>query len=196
MPKKIFVTGGTGFVGSHILRYLVRDHSYEIRALKRKGSPMNLVREVQDKIKWIDGDLLDSVSLEDAMQDVDEVYHCGALITFDPAQFDRMHRVNQEGTSNIVNIALDFGIKKLVHLSSIAALGRYKHILHYDESTKWDRSPLNSQYAISKHMGEQEVWRGIAEGLNAAIINPNRPWTRSANRSPVLASKKKLQPHL
>jgi len=84
-----------------------------------------------------------------------------------------MHRINQEGTANIVNTCLHFGISKLVHISSIAALGRYKHISFYDENTKWDRSPFNSQYAISKYAAEQEVWRGVAEGLNAAVVNPS-----------------------
>jgi nucleoside-diphosphate-sugar epimerase len=173
MSKTIFITGGTGFVGSYIIRYLLRDYDYKIRVLKRKNSPMDLVQEVKDKVEWIEGDLLDTVSLEDAMQDVDEVYHCGALISFEPKHFKKMHRINEEGTANVVNIALDLGVKKLIHLSSIAALGRYKHISHYDENTKWDRSHLNSQYAISKHMAEQEVWRGIAEGLNAVIVNPS-----------------------
>ncbi len=173
MSKKIFITGGTGFLGSYIIRYLLRDQAYTIRALKRKNSPMDLVEQIRDQVEWIEGDLLDPVSLEDAMQDIDEVFHCGALVAFDPKDFSRMHRINQEGTANLVNIALNLGIKRLIHVSSIAALGRYKHIVHYDEKTKWDRSRLNSQYAISKYMAEQEVWRGIAEGLNAAIVNPS-----------------------
>ncbi len=172
MSKTIFVTGGTGFLGSYILRYLVKER-YSVRALKRKNSPMFLVEDIQDKVDWIEGDILDTVALEDAMQDTDEVYHCAAVVTFDPKKFDYMLRVNQEGTENIVNIALAFGIKKLLHVSSIAALGRYKNINNYNEAVKWERSPFNSQYAISKHGAEQEVWRGIAEGLNAAIINPS-----------------------
>lgn len=134
---------------------------------------MHLVKDIADQIDWIEGDVLDTVSLEDAMQDVHQVYHCAAIVSFDPAQFDQMYRVNQEGTANVVNMALDTGIEKLVHLSSIAALGRYPNVRHYDEKVKWDRSPLNSHYAISKHIAEQEVWRGIAEGLNAAIVNPS-----------------------
>lgn len=172
MSKKIFITGGTGFIGSYIIRYLIKDKSCIVRALKRPNSPMHLVKDIQDQIEWIEGDLLDTVALEDAMQDVDEVYHCGAVVSFEPKIFKRMYRVNQEGTANIVNTALHFEVKKFAHLSSIAALGRFKHIDHYDEKTKWETSEYNSQYAISKHMAEQEVWRGIAEGLNAVIVNP------------------------
>lgn len=172
MLKKVFITGGTGFVGSYIIRYLLKKQ-YQIRALKRLSSPMHLVADIAEHINWIEGDILDTVSLEDAMQDVDEVYHCAAIVSFEPAQFSQMYRINQEGTANVVNIALDTGVKKMLHLSSIAALGRQGHIKHYDENTKWDRSPLNSQYAITKHIAEQEVWRGIAEGLNAVIVNPS-----------------------
>lgn len=173
MSKTIFITGGTGFLGAYLLRYLVKGSRHTIRALKRKNSSMLLVKDIQDKIEWIEGDVLDNISLEDAMQDVDEVYHCAAVVSFDPKLFPMMHRVNQEGTANVVNTALHLGIKKLVHISSIAALGRFKHISFYDEKVKWDRSPLNSQYAISKYGAEQEVWRGVAEGLNAAVVSPS-----------------------
>lgn len=173
MPKKVFITGGTGFVGSYLLRYLVKNADYQVKALKRKNSPMLLVKDIADQVEWIEGDVLDTISLEDAMIDTDLVIHSAAMISFQPGDFNKMDRINQEGTANVVNTALHSGIEKLIHISSIAALGRYKKILHYDENTKWERSPLNSQYAISKHMAEQEVWRGIAEGLKAAIINPS-----------------------
>lgn len=174
MAKTIFITGGTGFVGSYIIRYLLlRDGQTNIIALKRPNSPMYLVQDIADKINWIEGDLLDTVALEDGMQNADEVYHCGAIVSLEPKLFSQMYRVNQEGTANVVNIALETSVKKLIHLSSIAALGRFKEISHYDEKTKWETSVYNSQYAISKYMAEQEVWRGIAEGLNAAIVNPS-----------------------
>ncbi len=173
MAKTIFITGGTGFVGSYIIRYLLRNESNNLIALKRPNSPMHLVKDIAEKVNWIEGDLLDTVALEDGMQNADEVYHCGAIVSLEPRLFTRMYRVNQEGTANVVNIALATGVKKLLHLSSIAALGRFKEIDHYDEKVKWESSVFNSQYAISKYMAEQEVWRGVAEGLNAAIVNPS-----------------------
>jgi nucleoside-diphosphate-sugar epimerase len=173
MAKTIFITGGTGFVGSYIIRYLLRDSQSNIIALKRPNSPMYLVQDIADKINWIEGDLLDTIALEDGMQNADEVYHCGAIVSLEPKLFTRMYRVNQEGTANVVNIALETNVKKLIYISSIAALGRFKEISHYDEKTKWETSIYNSQYAISKYMAEQEVWRGIAEGLNAVMVNPS-----------------------
>lgn len=170
--KSIFVTGGTGFLGSYLLRYLVKNGYQNIRALKRKNSSLALVEEVKDDIDWIDGDLLDVGSLEMAMEGVNQIYHCGAIVSFDKKEFKKMMLVNVEGTANIVNISLDFGIEKLVHVSSIAALGRIKDQANVNEETAWQRNNGNSNYAISKYLGEQEVWRGIAEGLPAAIINP------------------------
>ncbi len=170
--KTIFVTGGTGFLGSYLLRYLVKEGYQHIRALKRKDSSLALVEEVKDRIEWIDGDLLDIWSLENGMQDVEQVYHCGAVVSFDKKEVKKMMRTNVEGTANIVNIALDFGVEKLVHISSIAALGRTKEQKNVDENTAWQRDNANSNYAISKYLAEQEVWRGIAEGLPAAILNP------------------------
>ena len=171
--KPIFVTGGTGFVGSYILRYLVKKGYQHIRALKRKNSSLALVEEVKDRIDWIEGDLLDTWSLETAMDGVKQVFHSGAIISFDKREVKKMMQTNIEGTANIVNIALDFGIEKMVHISSIAALGRTKDQKNVDENTPWQRNNANSNYSISKYLGEQEVWRGIAEGLPAAILNPS-----------------------
>ena len=171
--KTIFVTGGTGFLGSYLLRYLVKNGYQNIRALKRKNSSLALVEEIKDRINWIEGDLQDIVSLEIAMDGVHQVYHCGAMISFNKKEVKKMMRINVEGTANIVNIALDFGIEKLVHMSSIAALGRIKGQESVNENTAWQRDNANSNYSISKYLGEQEVWRGIAEGLPAAILNPS-----------------------
>jgi nucleoside-diphosphate-sugar epimerase len=171
--KTIFVTGGTGFLGSYLLRYLVKLGYQNIRALKRKNSSLALVEEVKNHIDWIEGDLLDIGSLEKGMEGVSYVYHSGAIVSFDKKEVKKMMRVNVEGTANIVNIALELGIEKLVHVSSIAALGRIKGQQNVDENTAWQRDNANSNYAISKYLGEQEVWRGMAEGLTAAILNPS-----------------------
>ena len=167
------MTGGTGLLGSYLLRYLVQKGYTTIRALKRPTSTMDLVAPVKDQIEWIEGDILDLFLLEDAMDNVQQVYHCAAIVSFDPRHHDKMTEVNQIGTENIVNAALHKGIEKLVHVSSIAAIGRTKKEKHINEKSKWSRTKFNTQYAISKYLAEQEVWRGIAEGLNAAIVNPS-----------------------
>ncbi|MFN7118485.1 MAG: NAD-dependent epimerase/dehydratase family protein [Saprospiraceae bacterium] len=171
--KQILVTGGTGFLGSYLLRYLVREGYTRVRALRRATSKMDLVTEVADQIEWVEGDVLDIFALEDAMQEVQQVYHCAAVVSFDPRDYDQMRQVNVEGTANVVNAALAAGIEKLVHVSSIAAIGRVKNQPIVNEQTKWERSNHNSEYAISKYLSENEVWRGMVEGLNVAVVNPS-----------------------
>lgn len=170
--KNILVTGGTGFVGSYILRYLV-DAGATVRAFKRSTSPMDLVDDIKDQIEWVEGDILDVPFIEEAMDGIDYVYHAAAMISFNPKEAAQMLKVNGEGTANIVNAALYKGIKKLVHVSSIAALGRKEHQPNINEQAQWENSKENSNYAISKFKAECEVWRGMQEGLNIAIINPS-----------------------
>lgn len=172
LNKKILVTGGTGFVGSYLLRQLVQKGYNNIVAIKRKSSRMSLVEEVKDKIQWIDCDVLDLLGLEKAMQEVQQIYHSAAMVSFESKSRKKMHQVNIQGTANIVNLALTQNIEKLVHVSSIAAIGRRKKLKTISEKTKWEKSDFNSEYGISKYLSEQEVWRGIAEGLDATIINP------------------------
>jgi len=171
--KAIFVTGGTGFLGSYLLRYLVQQGYTNIRAMKRATSSMDLVKDVQDKIEWVEGDLLDVTWLEDVMQDMDLIYHCAAMVSFNAKDLDKMMQVNVEGTANMVNIALHVGVERFLHVSSIAALGRIKNNSQVDEETKWQRNKYNTNYSISKYLSEQEVWRSIYEGLPAIIINPS-----------------------
>lgn len=170
--KKVLVTGGTGLVGSYLLRYLLQKN-YQVKAIRRATSPMDLVADIQQQVEWVEGDILDVPFLEEVMQDVQQVYHAAAMISFDPKQVSLMMQVNKEGTANIVNTALHCNIEKLIHISSIAALGRKEYQPNIDESAQWENTKENSNYAISKFKAEAEVWRGIQEGLSAAIINPS-----------------------
>lgn len=167
----ILVTGGTGFVGSYLLRLLVKS-GYRVRALRRANSPLDLVSEVAEQVEWVDADVTDLGALEDAFQGVTHVCHCAAMVSFHPRDLRRMMQVNVEGTANIVNLSLAHGIKRLIHVSSIASLGRTRERTHLDENSKWIGGKGNSNYAISKFLSEQEVWRGQAEGLTTAIVNP------------------------
>lgn len=167
----ILVTGGTGFIGSYLIRLLIKN-GYRVRALRRAGSPMDLVQEVAGQVEWVDADVTDIVALQDAFKGVTHVCHCAAMVSFHPRDVQRMMNINVEGTANIVNLSLDHGVQKLIHISSIAAFGRSKERPNLDENSKWVQSKGNSQYAISKYRSEQEVWRGHAEGLPVAILNP------------------------
>ena len=174
MPKKkILVTGATGFVGAYLLHHLLQLGEKNIRATKRPLSPMHLVSDIEDQVEWMEADIMDTTSLEDAMEGDTQVYHCAAMVSFNGKNAGQMIRVNQTGTANVVNVALDLGVEKLLFVSSIAAIGRHKKQNIIDENTKWQDSKWNSPYATSKHLAEMEVWRGIAEGLNAVVVNPS-----------------------
>ncbi|MES1220634.1 MAG: SDR family NAD(P)-dependent oxidoreductase [Bacteroidota bacterium] len=170
----ILVTGGTGFIGSYIIKQLI-EKGYAVRALRRNTSklPFYIPEQIFNKVEWMEGDVLDIVSLEDAMTGADTVIHAAAIISFSRRDKKEMYKINIEGTANVVNIALEKKIKRLVHISSVAALGRTPGGEHVDEEKKWLDNKINTSYAISKHRSEIEVWRGITEGLNAVILNPS-----------------------
>jgi dihydroflavonol-4-reductase len=167
----ILVTGGTGFLGRHLLRKLV-DVGEPVRALYRTKIPHQL-DDLKHAIEWVEGDILDVCTLEDVMEGVDKVYHCAAVVYFHPDTRAQMMKINVEGTANVVNMAIDAGVKKLVYVSSVASLGRARAGGVIAEDNEWQDSKNNSQYAISKYLGEMEVWRAHAEGLATAIVNPS-----------------------
>lgn len=167
----LLVTGGTGFLGSYVIRLLVQK-GYKVRAIRRKDSPMDLLPGVAGQVEWVEADITDIIALEEAMQGVTHVLHCAAMVSFHPRDVPRMMQINVEGTANLVNLSLDMGVQKFIHVSSIAAIGRTKERPYLDETAKWVQSSGNSQYAISKYRSEQEVWRAHAEGLSVAIVNP------------------------
>ena len=170
---KILVTGGTGFLGSYIIKELI-EKGYSIRAIRRGDKlPFYIPKEILDKVQWMEGDVLDVVSLEEAMDGVDTVIHSAGIVSFVKKERNQMYRVNVEGTGNIVNIALEKNIRRLIYISSVAALGRTASGSTVDEDKKWEPSKLNTHYAKSKHNGELEVWRGISEGLSGVILNPS-----------------------
>ena len=178
----ILVTGGTGLLGSHLLLDLVKQNK-PVRAIYRNSSKREMVKKVFayydskpvnlfDKIEWIEADLLDFGAMEDALQGVSEIYHSGAIVSFYPKDHKLMRKVNIEGTANLVNQALDHKVEKFCYVSSIATLGRAENDGESDEETHWVDSPKNSVYSQTKYAAESEIWRGIAEGLNAVIVNP------------------------
>jgi nucleoside-diphosphate-sugar epimerase len=168
---KVFITGATGLIGSHIVQELI-NKKYELTAIRRDTSSMTLLGpDATSKVRWLTGDILDTELLYEAIKEVDCVIHCAGVIS--EANINLMYRVNIEGTANIVNCCLEAGVKKLIHFGSIAALGKNKNGELISEATQWEDGPQNSEYGISKMLGEREVWRGIAEGLSAIILSPS-----------------------
>lgn len=169
-------------IGAHIAFALTAKGEH-VRALKRKNASVADTEKIfrfysseadtlLRKIEWVEGDILDIPSLEDALTGCSDVYHAAAIVSFDPRERDLMIRVNAEGTANMINVAMESGIRKFCHISSVAALGRTIDMQNIDENTWWKNDPANSWYAISKYNAEREVWRATEEGLDVVIVNP------------------------
>ncbi len=177
----VLVTGGTGLVGAHLTLHLI-ENGENVRAIYRNLESIqktkNLFSLYQkealfEKIDWIQADIIDVPSLELAFENVDYVYHCAALISFDPKDEDALRKTNIEGTANIVNFCVAKTVKKLCFVSTIAALGDLKeHEKIITEESEWNPEKPHSDYAISKYGAEMEIWRGQQEGLESVIINP------------------------
>tara|TARA_B100001109_G_scaffold255196_1_gene257143 strand:- start:708 stop:1712 length:1005 start_codon:yes stop_codon:yes gene_type:complete len=177
----IFVTGGTGLVGSHILMRLTLENK-KFKAVKRSTSSTSICKKVFKfynlhdkflKINWVEGDINDIPFLEEEISGCNLIIHAAAMVSYNPREMNIMNKVNIEGTANIVNVALDSNIKKIAYISSIATLSREKKSKIINESNYFENTGSESNYAISKYYAEQEVWRASAEGIDVVIINPS-----------------------
>ena len=167
------VTGATGFLGGYILKNLLKK-GYAVRAIRRKSElPFNWEEDFNGTVEWVKGDILDVKFVEEILKEVDYIIHTAALVSFSSKQRAQMYQVNIEGTANIVNMAIENKVGRLLHVSSVATLGRTKTKEWVNEQTKWEDNSDMTHYAISKHRGEMHVWRAFAEGLNGIIINPS-----------------------
>lgn len=188
----IFVTGGTGLIGSFLLQEL-RARGLAVRALHRGAVPAGAAPGVE----WLAGDLLDTEVLRQAIgPEVTHVFHCAGLVSYAPQDEDLLLRVNVEGTAAVVDACLARPGIRLAHVSSVAALGgpagsrglaAPAEARPVTEVATWDLGAAHPAYATSKYLGELEVWRGVAEGLSAVIVNPSvvlgpGNWHRSSTR--------------
>ncbi len=178
----ILVTGGTGLVGSHLLYHLTQKND-EIRAIYRTPESLEKVKKVFSfykssnsdlfsKIEWVCADITDIPSMIPAFKNVTYVYHCAALISFDPKDYLEMRKANIHGTAIVVNLSIDAKVKKLCFVSSIAAVGDDPKKEVADEENEWVGNEKNHGYAITKYGAEMEVWRASQEGIEVVIVNP------------------------
>jgi nucleoside-diphosphate-sugar epimerase len=190
----ILVTGGSGLLGSHLILQLCQA-GHRVRVLKRPSTDEGSLRRIfsyysnnaeylLSLVEWKEAALDNIYSLLEALEGITEIYHCAAMVSFEKKKHAQMLQVNVEGTANLVNAALEKGIRKFCHVSSIAALGRTEHGEPVDETIFWKSSPSNSVYSISKYGAEREVWRASEEGLDVIIVNPSLvigpgSWTES-----------------
>lgn len=168
-------------IGSHLLYRLVKEGRH-VRASYRSEESLEKVAKVfgfyseapkplMNQIEWHKADITDVANLESAFVGVEKVYHCAALISFDPKDYRRLEKINVGGTANVVNLCLKYGIKKLCHVSSIAAIGPSPKGQMATEENEWNEA-VASVYGLAKYNSELEVWRGSQEGLSVVIVNP------------------------
>ncbi len=177
----VVVTGATGFLGAHLVMSLLEAGHTPV-AIKRSNANLDEFTAIAkyrlghapqllDKVKWIEADITDILSLDEAFKDAEYVFHCAAVVAF-KGNSTNMFKVNVEGTANVVNACLKTGVKKLVYASSTAALGRTDKETSISEETQWTEDDNNTAYAKTKHEAELEVWRGMEEGLDVLVFNP------------------------
>ncbi|ALD19986.1 NAD-dependent epimerase/dehydratase family protein [Hymenobacter sp. DG25A] len=188
----VFVTGGSGLIGSFLIPALVA-RGLPVRALYRNQIP---AIPMADQVEWVEGDLRDSLAIQQALQGVTHVFHCAGLVSYAPQDEAALLQVNMEGTAVLVDACLMQPGIRLCHVSSVAALGEAASPpsavvsgspFVVTEEAKWDLGASHSAYAASKYLGELEVWRGVSEGLSAVIVNPSvvlgpADWNRSSTR--------------
>ncbi|MBL7778500.1 MAG: SDR family NAD(P)-dependent oxidoreductase [Chitinophagales bacterium] len=166
------ITGATGLLGSYLAKLLL-SKGEKVRAIKRATSDVSLLGEYASKIEWVEADVLDYPALEQALAGVERLYHCAAVISFMPAEYDDMAKVNVEGTANVMNAALHAGVKKVMHVSSVAAFGLPTNHRTIDEKYSDPNISKCFAYFKSKHYAEREAWRANAEGLDVVVVCPS-----------------------
>jgi nucleoside-diphosphate-sugar epimerase len=199
----ILLTGGTGFIGSYLLYYLLQEHE-SIRATRRAGSSLQHTefifrhlhvtdptpkneswQQMLSRVQWVEADILDTEALSEATKGIDTVFHAAASVSFNPKKGDHTRLVNIEGTANVVNACIENSVRKLAYVSSVAALAR-KPDAKVNEDDELDELKFTNAYSESKYFAEMEVWRGQAEGLEVVVINPGivLGWGNFNNGSP------------
>ena len=143
-----------------------------MKALYRSAYPAYLTEEEIEKIEWVKGDILDPDLLFQELNGIEQVYHAAAMVSFNPQRKRELFKINIDGTANVVNAAVECGVRKIVHVSSVSAMGRIRKGAPIDETMFWTPETSNSNYGQSKYLSELEVWRGIGEGLQGVIVNP------------------------
>lgn len=168
---KIFITGATGFLGSYLAKELV-EKGYQLRALHRRDNIPELLEPYAQEIEWVKGGLEDFSQLNDLITDCQHIFHVAARVSFQ-SKDELMRRINVDATTDLVNIALAKEVKTFFYVSSVAALSSAKKVDQIAEVHFGEKMEALSDYGKSKFLGEKEVWRGMAEGLNVLVVNPS-----------------------
>ncbi len=199
--KRAFVTGASGFVGAHLV-YRLLEKKYAVTALVRTLGALDAFHALSsfypgvstDSVEWVIGDLLLPEDWIPHLASAEVVFHAAALVSFSAKDRHKLLETNVKGTAHVVNACLKHNQKPLVYVSSVAALGRAEANAEVNERSPWVTSRHNTHYAVSKYLAEQEVWRGVEEGLPAAVVCPGiilGPWSKKTGSGQIPALVKK-----
>lgn len=191
--QRVFLTGATGFLGMALAERLTAQGA-QVVGLHRAGSPPAAVRWLEERgVQLVCGDLEHQPpvagGLAAAFAGCDLVIHCAAVIGYRRRLAGRMARSNVLGTRQVVEACLAARVGRLLHVSSIAAVGISDRPVLLDEESEWTAGALHAAYFDTKREAEAEVQAGIAAGLDAVIVNPAAIWGASlvpSNSSRVL----------
>jgi len=170
--KKALVTGGTGFIGAHVVRKLV-ERGYHVIALVRPTSNLTLLKGLC--LHTVVGDLTDFDSLIPAMRDIDELYHVAADYRLWARNPHEIYLNNVAGTRNVLEAAFVCGVSRVVYTSSVGCLGIPLDGSEGNETTPVEKNQLVGNYKKSKFDAEQAAVEYVARGLDVVIVNPSTP---------------------
>lgn len=173
VESRIYVTGATGFLGSYIVRRLIKSGYRRIVCLKRANSDMSLVSDFTHDVEWISGDILDPIFIEDSVKNIDVIINAASNVSFDSGNRKTLIKNASNAGANIVNSAMWAGVSKMIHISSVGSIGRRKKKELIGENIYFSHSEYDTTYGLQKFIEEQEVWRGHAEGLNVSVLCPS-----------------------
>ena len=170
MSDRVFLTGGTGFVGANLARVLTQ-RGYELRCLIRPDNAAEALQGVQ--YERVDGTLDDEGGLAEGIRGCDFVVHCAALVSFDKRDRRRLFEVNAEGTARVAKLAREQRVQRMLYMSSVSAVGWSRHKEVLTEASPYNYGPLDIPYSDSKKAGEDAVLAEHERGLDAVIVNPS-----------------------
>jgi nucleoside-diphosphate-sugar epimerase len=184
MNQRVIVTGGTGLLGSYILRWLIRRGYTHVTGTYQNDNP-SIPHDLKDNVSWSRLRLPDMQDAYDIIAHHDWVIHSAGLVSYHKEDKYRLLDINQTGTEHIVNASLAHNISHLLYVGSIGALGKETSPATLNESHGWLQNEFSTAYGLSKYLGESEVWRGAAEGLNVSVVLPSvilgtGDWQRSS----------------
>jgi len=165
----VLVTGASGFIGGNLCRALVHA-GHRVRAFHRASSVLTLLDGLD--VEHVVGDLTQPESVARAMQGIEVVFHAAAWMgSSDPG---KLYAVTVEGTRTVLRCAREAGVRRVVHTSSVAALGvpEYRSPFPINENHTWNYHPKRYPYGYAKYLAELEVQRAVAQGLDVVIVNP------------------------